>query len=181
MQVELNQKTITAQSGLYHYRAYIENLLNYGADAKNTHLLSSLFVKDSATHMEAGDLNTGYVKRKNLTREEFELEAPVHSDIFNQDKLLLSGVKINIKFYRSKPEFALMVKAADTEGYKIKITEAVLIMRRVKISPPVQIAHETTLKRHTAKYPVKRCEIKSVTLPANHQSIQFSLDKWQNE
>lgn len=46
--LELNGKTITPPSNKYCYRAYIEKLLNYSTEAKNTHLASSLFVQDEA-------------------------------------------------------------------------------------------------------------------------------------
>jgi hypothetical protein len=37
VQVSLNKKCITSSSNLYHYRAYIENLLNYGSEAKKSY------------------------------------------------------------------------------------------------------------------------------------------------
>lgn len=62
--IYLNQKCITPPSNNYNYRAYIENLLNYGSDAKSSHLSSIVWEKDTAGKMDAvaisGDsANTG--------------------------------------------------------------------------------------------------------------------------
>src|SRR5215468_6828817 len=46
--VYLNHKLVTAQNNTYGYRAYIENLLNYGHDAKITHLTSVLYNEDTS-------------------------------------------------------------------------------------------------------------------------------------
>jgi hypothetical protein len=129
VQIELNQKCITPQSGLYNYRAMVENLLNYGGEAKNTHLTSSLFYKDTPGKMSAVDDNKGYSKRHSFAQAgEFDMESHIHSDIFNQNKYMLNGVQMVMKFYKSRSDFSLMVKQDDSNKYKIKITEAALVV-----------------------------------------------------
>lgn len=171
VQVELNQKCITPQSSLYNYRSMIERLLNYGLDAKSTHLTSALFYKDTAGHMTASDENKGYLKRLEYAMGgEIDMESPIHSDIFNQNKYLLNGIQMVLKFFKAKPEFALITTATDTDKYKIKILEAVLIIRKLKMNPAVLVAHANTLLRHSARYNIVRCELKSMTIPSNIQS-----------
>jgi hypothetical protein len=51
--LSLNNTQIENSNGSYPYRAYIENLLNYGFDAKTSHLVSSLFIKDSPGSMDS--------------------------------------------------------------------------------------------------------------------------------
>lgn len=171
--VELNQKNISPQANSYNYRAMIENLLCYGKEAKETHLTTSMFFKDTGSLL-ADEKNTGYIKRGELSRGEFEMESNLHSDIFNQEKYLLNGIQMVIKLYRSKPEFAVISKAADVIKYKIQITDATLITRKVKITPSVLLAHAHTLQRHSAKYPITRVEIKNVSISKDIQST--SLD-----
>lgn len=48
----LNNTQIENSNGSYAYRAYIENLLNYGTGAKSSHLRSCLFEKDSPGFMD---------------------------------------------------------------------------------------------------------------------------------
>lgn len=171
VQVELNQKCITPQSSLYNYRSMIERLLNFGVDAKATHLTTALFYKDTAGHMNAAEGNTGYMKRLEYALAgEIDMESPIHSDIFNQNKYLLNGIQMVMKFFKAKPEFALITTAADTNQYKIKILEAVLLIRKLKIAPAVLVAHANTLLRHPARYNIVRCELKSMTIPSNIQN-----------
>ena len=47
--------------------------------------------------------------------------------------------------------------------YSLKIMEATLIVRRVKINPRILIAHANALAKATAKYPVTRVEVKTFT------------------
>ena len=48
----LNNTQIENSNGSYAYRAYIENLLNYGSGAKSSHLKSCLYEKDTPGLME---------------------------------------------------------------------------------------------------------------------------------
>ena len=45
----LNGKPVTLHETKYHYKAYLEKILNYGSDASGTHLLSSFWFLDSPT------------------------------------------------------------------------------------------------------------------------------------
>ena len=51
--VHLNDTLVTPSSNTYPFRAYVETLLSYGAEAKKTQLTSQLWYKDTAGHMEA--------------------------------------------------------------------------------------------------------------------------------
>jgi hypothetical protein len=46
--VSLNGKPVTLHKTNYHYKAYLEKLLNYGSDASGTHLVSNLWYLDSS-------------------------------------------------------------------------------------------------------------------------------------
>jgi hypothetical protein len=167
--VELNQKCITPQSSNYQYRAYVDHLLNYGKDVQDTRLQSSMFYKDVGD-MLASAGNTGYVERCKISKNVFELESHVHSDIFNTDRYLLSNVQLNIKFYRGKPEFSLIAGENENGKFQIKIRDAVLIIRKVRISPTVALAHAATLQKFNARYPIIRTECKAITLSKNIQN-----------
>lgn len=63
--VYLNQKCVTPPSNHYGYRSYIENLLNYGDGAKESHLTSCLWYKDVANAFDSWQ-NSGYTARKKI-------------------------------------------------------------------------------------------------------------------
>jgi len=66
--VKMNDVLITSTNNTYAYRAYLETLLSYGAEAKTTQLASSLYFKDAPNKMDSADptdanANDGLKKR----------------------------------------------------------------------------------------------------------------------
>lgn len=165
--VFLNQRNVCPPSSNYGYRSYIEKLLNYGNEAKTTHLQTDMWYKDTAGQMDTitdtdAARNTGFVSRKRLTDNSviFELYGHLHCDIFNQGKYLINGVEVGIRLVKQKPEFCLMSTVAGT----FEVTEANLFVRKVRINPSILVAHARTLAVCPARYPITRVEIKTVTI-----------------
>jgi hypothetical protein len=92
----------------------------------------------------------------------------LHCDLFLQDRYLLNNVDVKIRLVRSKNEFAIM--CPDALGCKLKIEEAALFVRKVKISSAVQLAHIKALDKSTAKYPIRRVDCKTFAIPNGHLS-----------
>jgi hypothetical protein len=65
LSVSLNGKPATLHKTNYHYKAYLEKLLNYGSYASCTHLVSSFWYLDSPSGYRALKENNGYDKRLN--------------------------------------------------------------------------------------------------------------------
>jgi hypothetical protein len=168
IEVYLNKKCVNSSKNLYHYRSYIENLLNYGSEAKSSHLTSIIWEKDTANEMESLNQN-GFRKRKLMFASSniVDLEGVLHCDILNQHKHMLNGVEVMLKLYRNKHQFCLM--STDDE-FKIVVKEATLTIRKMKYNPSVMIAHAKTLMHTTAKYPITRVDMKSVSLSKDIQS-----------
>ena len=93
-----------------------------------------------------------------------ELIAPIHSDLFFQEKLLLNGVDIFLKFMRSKDEFSLMTAA--NAQYHVKIMSASVFVKKVSVAPPVRLAHSRALQHTNAKYAIDRVSLKTFSIPA---------------
>jgi hypothetical protein len=77
LSVPLNGKPVTRHETNYHYKAYLEKLLNYGADASGTHLFSSFWFLDTATDdgsLSADKANKGYTTRLNHFNESIIIE-----------------------------------------------------------------------------------------------------------
>lgn len=165
--VYLNQKCISPPSNNYAYRAYIENLLNYGDLAKKSHLTASLWIRDESGKFDTAQ-NNGYTERKKIIANEAEVElySNLHCDIFNINKFMLNGVDLGIKLIKSKNEFHLI---GDTAG-SVEIIEANLYVRKVKINPSILLAHARALSVTPAKYPINRVEIKTLTIGSGIQS-----------
>ena len=56
--------------------------------------------------------------------------------------------------------------------YRVKLTEAYLKIRKVKVSPSISIAHELALKKGPAIYPMRRVECKTFIISAGNPSLR---------
>ena len=163
----LNKKFVSPPNNAYPYRAYIESLLSYSLAAKESHLTSSLWYDDTANCFKATPQNHGVGSNKGLLNRQnytlggktFDMIGHLQSDLFNQDKMLINGVEMRVRLVRTKNTFCLM-DSTENGQFCIKIKEATLIIRGVKINPNILIAHANTLAKTTAKYPITRVEAK---------------------
>lgn len=174
--VKLNGKLISPSVNTYPYRAYLETLLSYGSDAKDSQLTSELWYKDIAV-MDANDpheadlANTGFVARGALTAQSKSVEmiGRLHCDIFQQDRYLLNGVEMNVKLIPSPEQFHLM---ADGTAWSTVIEEACLYVRKVKLNPSIPVHHNKALSQGKfAKYPIRRGVVTTFTIPQNNLSM----------
>ena len=124
--VSLNGTLVTQSTNTYAYRAFIETLLSYGADAKGTQLTGQLWYKDTAAHMDAVEIvdgaaaNAGFVaRREHIVRSRVvDMMGRLQVDLFLQDKFLINGVNVKIRLVRNKASFALMAGGPDPD-YRI--------------------------------------------------------------
>jgi hypothetical protein len=170
--VKLNDTLVSSTNNTYAYRSYLETLLSFGPAAKNSQLTSALYYKDvhgameNANPHDAGALNTGFKIRHSFFENGgvVDMIGSIHSDLFFQDKYLPSDVGLRIRLVRNKDAFCLMSSAANP-GFKIKILDCKLLVRKVKLSPSVYVAHSKTLEISNAKYPIRRVVCKTYTIP----------------
>lgn len=163
--VSLGDRLISQSSSTYGYRCIIETLINYGRDTLESIFSAGLFYKDTAGHIDETDPdgeNSGLRKRAVFTTggNVVHLLAPIHSDIFFQEKLMLNGIDIKIRMMRAKDEFCLMKSGATV--YKLQILSASLFVKKVTVAPAVQMGHAQALLSTTAKYPKDRVRLKKL-------------------
>ncbi len=151
--VSLGDHLITQSSSTYPYRCLIEALIHFGKDTLESVFSTGLFYRDTAGHMHATD----------PAGENVGLLAPIHSDIFFQEKFMLNGVDIKIRMTRGKDEFCLM--RDDGIANKLNIVSASLFVKKVSVSPGVQLGHTQALLSTTAKYPTERVYLKNFSIP----------------
>ena len=172
--ISLNGTQVTTSTNTYPYRAMIETLLSYGADAKKTQLTSALFYADQPERMNAVDFaaaarNSGLYTRSRFTAQSraVDMMGRIHADIFFQDRYLVNEVQLKIKLIRSRNAFCLM----SANEFKVKIDSAIMFVRKVKLSPSVFLAHAKALENSTAKYPIRRVVCKTVTVPNGFRDV----------
>jgi len=173
VEVYFNQKRVSPSAGNYAYRAYIDTLLTYGSTAKNSHLGCALWYKDTAAKFSTPAENDGFKKRAQFTRnsQEVELYGSLYCDVFNMNKFLLNEVELRVILSRSKSEFCLLGTAGG--NYSVKITDASLFVRKVRLNPKILLSHASILNQTTAKYPLTLVETKSFVIGANVRNKSF--------
>ncbi len=160
-------KQIYDSGELYAYRAYFETELNYGEDAKKTHLQAAMYYLDGPTdHVDDG-ANEGLTKRKTSVMNSawIYLMAPIHSDLFMSPRLIPSKTDIRLELTRNSDTFCLLSYAANPPAYKIVVNDVRWYVRLVELSPSIDIALESALITHAAKYPVRRIQMTTLYIP----------------
>ena len=169
----LGDKLLTSGTDTYPYRAYLEKLLSYSPSTlKNQIRSSSIWIKDQAGRLDAVNpyedtatdpgYNEGLIERGKLVKESKEVSAldRLHLDMFQQKKYLINGVGFRLKFHRARTPFCLM---GDADG-AVDITSMIMYVRKVKPMPGVLNRINQMLNTTTAKYPIRRVEVKSFTI-----------------
>ena len=173
--ISLNDTVITSSENTYAYRAYLETLLDYGRECKESQLTAQLYHKDTAGHVNdtRGANNLGLVARRAEAAQSrvIEMMGRLHTDITHQTRYILPGVRVKIRLIPTRRTFHLMKDAAVAEDVRAIITRASLFVRKLKLNPAVGLAHEKTLLKATAKYPIKRVVIKTFSIPTGNFGI----------
>ena len=175
--VILGGKLISSATNTCARHSISEVLLNYDKEAAESQLGCGLSCKDTAGQMKEMDISANPVLNTDLgTRSEWkktskivELQGRIHSDLFNQEKLILNGVDLMVKLHRHKPEFFLL--SGDTApAYKITIVDAIFNVKKIELTPSVFNAINTVLNEKNAQYTVTRTTPKVFTVPRGQQS-----------
>ena len=171
LDVSFNGKRVSSSGHSYPFRAYIETLLNFGKDVKTGQLSASGWHMDTAEQFDTtGAQNLGFMARKGMGqgRRVISLMGRLHSDIFNQNRCLLDGVNVHVQLTRSNDRFCIMrPDGENVEDYKIKLEEASLFVRKVKVLPSCRLGIYKALSTAPARYPIRRSEQRIFSISNN--------------
>lgn len=169
IELKLQDSIITSSTDNYAYRAYIERLLNYGQDAKNTQLALEMFYKDEAGKFDSFSAteNQGHADRQDIVAKSktFTTFIRISTDLANQPKLLPNLVDVCLVLHQQTNAFRLCYTSPSDEP-KLEIIDIVLFVRHVKLSTPMAAAMAETLRLQPARYPISRVEVKSYQINA---------------
>jgi hypothetical protein len=107
LEVYLNNDLVTNTAD-FGYKTYMETMFTFSPASKNTWLQMGGFAKDTHGQMDTlSNVNKGFGARKSLfaASKVVELVGKIHSDLFNQGKLLLNHVDLRLVFTRNKDDF----------------------------------------------------------------------------
>ena len=172
VEFSMNDTLVTSSNDTYPYRAYLETLLSYGAEAKKCWLkhLEGWTWDDDGEY----DLDTNraiWVKNKRYGKSKVvDLKGRLRVDMCMQGRLIPNNVTVKFVLTRSKPEFC--VNSFETgKTYKVKIESATLEARRVKLAAQEQLRLERAIAASGARYPVTHVLTKSFTVSSGLNSV----------
>lgn len=165
-----NTQIIDLSSPTYPWKAYIECMLSFSDDVKQSHLQSALFYEDTAGHFETlGDGNNAYTKRRELFTEGKEVffSTPLFIDLFQTTKLFPPGFSMKLRLLRSKPSFGLLYETADNVTFESTLKSLRLYMRKVTVTNNILHKHQKLFdNRNKVFLPHPMTKIRQFTIPA---------------
>lgn len=177
--ITLQNKLVTSTTTHYPYKAMIQTLLSFGSEAKKSQLTSQLWKKDQPGHFDDSDVENGsnsslFDRAQYFTQSQVcDLEGPLFHDLCSLDRYMLNQVAINVKLYRSRPEFALMTSEKDP-NFQVIIDDIVLKVCKIRLNPAVIMAHAQKLQTTNARYPYTRTEVRLISIPAGSLSFNYN-------
>ena len=121
-----------------------------------------------------GTGNQGFAKRHEYIKDsgQFSLAGPIFSDVFMSDRLLLNMMELKVVLNRSSNAFCLMDKNSSPVNPKVKLSNIVLKIRKVKVDQGIRDSTELLLKQTPALYPIRRVECKALSIPSGLPNIR---------
>lgn len=173
VQLYLNGTEVFNSGNKYAYRAYLETVLNHGQDSKKSQLQAALYCEDTPPHID-DDRNAGFQERAGHFENSVWVQtmAPIHSDLFTQDRYLLNQIDLRMVLHRNPDNFGILCFAANPNAYKIQVNAVRWFIKTVEVGSSVLMGIERALSTYSAKYPIRRVEIKSMNVAAGLQSTQ---------
>ena len=163
----------------YAYRTYIETELNSNHEFKTTFLQAAGYEADSPEAHIDDNQNEGWGNRCDWFRTQnnqstvVEFMAPLHVDLFHQEKYLINQMDTRLELHRNDDTFALMCHGANPR-FLIKVVDMKWLVKKVDPAESVTLALETALRKTTVKYPVRRVQIRTMQLEAGRRDTPTS-------
>ena len=163
----IGSSTNSIEDQKYAYKAYFEALLGYSADAKESHLTSSLWIDDEDTRASK------LFNLTNHTPKPFELKGKLHSDFTHQNRAILGGSRIRLSVsLNTKPKFFMKFPSGCSVEFELQ--EAVFCAHRMKVAPKIVSAHHKALSAKSAKYPLTRSKIYHQAITTGNQLVDLN-------
>lgn len=168
----LNGKLVHDSGDKYAYRAFLETELNYNTDAKESHLQSAVYTSDSK--YDTSD-NPGFKQRVTYFKDKaiVELTAPLHIDLFLQDKFLINFTDVRLELNRNPDAFVLESPGGATNAH-ITVQQMKFFVRKSEILESTALAIQQVMNTNTVKYPIRRVMMMNLHIPSTSQSTPLN-------
>ena len=155
------------------YKNIIDQLVYTPENHLNTGGQTSGFYYDTPGNLNSVDFTTAGVNKGLLQRYEFTkdghevwCEGSLAHDFFKLPGYLPSGLQVILRLWPHSGDFLLM-NGTETDSYKVKITECVLVMQGVELSASTLAAHNKILADTDAIWHYLRSNLRAYSVPTN--------------
>jgi hypothetical protein len=147
-------------NNLYAFRAFLETELSCGQDAKASYLQAALYDADDPPNGIDTANNLALLRRGRPFKQHrvVELIAPLHCDLFSQERYLPDEMDMRLELTRNTDQFALMSFEANA-AYRIVVHNMTWHVRKVQLAASLHLACQQQLLHHPAKFPVRRVQL----------------------
>jgi len=160
VELQINSKRLEGGDNTYPYKSLITSLFRYSKETQEGQLFSVGFVRDDHAAMDSVT-NTGFLKRKEWTAAGAvkEFKGKLNLSILNQERFLVPGADLYLKFERAKDVFSVFTNSATLKP-KVVIESMELQLMPVKVNPEIMLQHAQSMSGGApALYPIQRVEI----------------------
>lgn len=182
LRVFVNQREVESNAN-YEHKAFISTMLNYGKESKSTHLSTTKWIDDDMFEEHTDGLSAAQQTLmaaragKLAGSKTIDMIGRPITPLFTQGKYLIPGLNLRIEIEFNQPRVVLQNPAKDLTGdYKIEISKADLLLRRVQVHPSVATSHASLLAGgKKALYPINRTDVEFFTISPGRQSQNLTI------
>ena len=172
VKVQIKNTVVSFPSSNYGYKAYLEHLVNYSADSKNTWMQALGWHMDEATKFDLHTNSALAIRRKYIEAGAmYKVRGKLSTDIGNQPLLIPSHTDVTYTLTPQSDRFALMNFETATD-YKIVIASAKLLVRKVKLYPDRINQFERMIAKDPIRIPISQVKVTAVSVPANMSTFE---------
>ena len=146
--LSLNNEVIEGGNKTYIFRSMLETMLGASNDTK-------LMIGDSIG-MEAATVNEA---------RSYQFAGPLRFAFFGQPRYLIPGVSVRIQLTRASNTFSI------NEPGKLLFEDAIMYVRRVRVSEAVQLGHQIGLEKSNACYFLQQSNMVSYAISKGTSSF----------
>ena len=161
----------------YPYVAYIQTILNYGADARKGRLrLMGYYDEENVSTNEAHDAAgaSGFKSRAAITSgsKKATFIGNIFHGLWSQNRYLLPMLNLRTEWIKSDAAFCLKSNAANPT-FKFKIESLKIFMKKIKLRDAFKLELEERLLKEPASYPLCHATVKPFYIAANEVEATF--------
>ncbi|KAH7670034.1 Protein F19G12.2, partial [Aphelenchoides avenae] len=175
LKMSINGAEVYDSSTLYPYICYMKNELSCSLNVKESSMQAGgYFHEYKHDHPEA----TGFKSRNAIMGKSqlVEFMTKLEFDLANQSLYLLNNLDVLFTIYRHDDNFLIhTLNPNDTNTYRIKVHNVRLYLRAVDVQHSVNLKVANMLEKQSAKYQVRKTEIRSCFLTPGRQEFVHNI------